>query len=102
MNIESPPAETISLAAAARLLKVDGKSPSTTSLWRWARKGKAGVRLQCWKRGRNLVTTPEAVRAFDAAVAEADARAWADRESDADRPHPRHELIESRAKSLGV
>ena len=102
MSIESPPAETISLAAAARMLPIDGKPPSPASLWRWARKGKSGIRLQVWKRGRNLVTTPEAVREFDAAVAAADALAWSEHESEIEQQHPRHQNIEARAKALGV
>lgn len=100
MTIESPPADTISLPAAARLLRIDGKAPSPVTLWRWARRGKYGVRLRCWKRGRQLVTTPEAVREFDRAVAEADAQRWAERNGD---PAPAsHRDIEARAQALGV
>jgi len=102
MTIEPPPAETISLAAAARLLKVDGKSPSPVTLWRWARKGKNGIKLRCWKRGRTLCTTPEAVREFDAAIAEADAARWAEHEAEQQQAHPRAEQIEARAAALGV
>ena len=102
MTIESPPADTISLPAAARLLRVDGKSPSPVSLWRWARKGKCGVRLQVWKRGRQLVTTEEAVREFDRAVAEADARRWAERSGEPITTATSHQDIEARARSLGV
>ena len=102
MTIESPPADTISLPAAARLLRVDGKSPSPASLWRWARKGKCGVRLQVWKRGRQLVTTEEAVREFDRAVAEADARRWAERSDEPITTATSDQDIEARARSLGV
>lgn len=101
MATESAPADTISLPTAARLLRVDGKSPSPVTLWRWARRGKYGVRLKVWKRGRQLVTTPEAVREFDVAVAEADARRWA---AHAGEPAPttsQHD-VEARAQALGV
>lgn len=101
MTIESPPADCISLASAARLLRVDGKAPSPVTLWRWARRGKYGVRLKVWKRGRQLVTTPEAVREFDIAVAEADARRWAEHVGEP-TPTASQDDIEARAQALGV
>lgn len=71
-----PPPNAISLGAARKLVKVDGKPVSAVTLWRWARKGKLGIRLQVWRRGRGLVTTAEHIRDFERAVAEADARRW--------------------------
>lgn len=100
-TISPPPAETISLGAARHLLLVDGKPPSPVTLWRWARRGKNGIRLKSWKRGRQIVTTPEAVREFDRAIAEADARSWAEHCGDP-APASINRDIEARAKSLGV
>lgn len=79
---EAPPQDAISLAAAAKQVRVDGRPVSPVSLWRWHRHGKHGVHLKAWPRGRHLVTTSEAVRDFERQVAEADRRRWDARNSD--------------------
>lgn len=103
MTTESPPADdqAISLPAAGRLMPIDGKPLSGVTVWRYARKGKLGVRLQVWKRGRRLVTTPKAVREFETAVAEADRQRWAEHAGEA-TPSKTQDDVEARATRLGV
>jgi hypothetical protein len=101
MTITPPPIDAISLAAASRLVPIDGKPPSPVTLWRYARRGKFGIKLKSWKRGRQIVTTAEAVREFERAVAEADAHRWASRCGDT-TPTQSSRDVEARAKSLGV
>jgi hypothetical protein len=97
----APPPDALSLSAAARLMRVDGKSPSPVTLWRWVRQGKGGVRLAAWPRGRKLCTTPEAVRQFEAEVAAADARRWADRSHDP-ATDERSRDVEREAAAMGI
>lgn len=101
MTTLSPPPDAISMAAAARLVRVDGKPISPTTIWRWIRKGKLGVKLASWRIGGRIVTTEAAVREFEQAVTEADARRWADR---AGEPivTPTQLDVEARAEALGI
>jgi hypothetical protein len=82
-------------------MRVDGKAPSPVTLWRWVRHGKLGIRLAAWPRGRKLVTTPEAVRQFEAEVAEADRARWAARAGDPARDE-RSRDVEREARVLGI
>ena len=61
----------ISLNKAAREFPpIDGKRPSPCSVWRWARVGVRGVRLQYAMIGRRIVTSKPALSRFAAALAE--------------------------------
>lgn len=71
----------IGLAAAARLLPVDGSGRAThpASLTRWIAHGTRGasgqlVRLEAVRIGRKLVTTPAAIRRFLVRLAAEDDR----------------------------
>lgn len=50
--------------AAKRVSKLTGKRPNVSVLWRWARNGVLGVRLQVWRVGRHLMTTDAALLEF--------------------------------------
>lgn len=55
----------ITLTQAAKICpKVDGKRPSTVTIWRWATKGVRGVMLEHVRVGRRIVTTEEAINTF--------------------------------------
>ncbi|MEO0514160.1 MAG: DUF1580 domain-containing protein [Planctomycetota bacterium] len=56
----------LSLAQAAKLICVDGRNPSPITVWRWATRGKRGVKLPAVPLGRGLVTTEAAMRWFSA------------------------------------
>lgn len=43
---------------------LNGKRPSTVTIWRWATKGVRGVRLEHVRVGRRMVTTEEAINTF--------------------------------------
>lgn len=63
--------QIISFGEAARLIpQVNGKSVHSTSVWRWARKGLRGVRLDCLRIGGRFCTSMEAVERFGKAMAE--------------------------------
>ena len=62
---ESP----ISLAEAAKL--VPGR-PHTTTIWRWCRRGHAGIRLDYIRCGRRIYTSREALQRFFSKVTEND------------------------------
>ncbi|MEE9296082.1 MAG: DUF1580 domain-containing protein [Phycisphaerae bacterium] len=68
----------IDLNAAAKLLP---NRPHISTLWRWCRKGVNGIRLDYWRAGRRILTTPEALERFCTRLAEAD-RAGESRPSD--------------------
>lgn len=60
----------ITFGRAAELLpQVNGKRVHSTSVWRWARKGLRGVRLDCLRIGGRFVTSMEAVERFTEALA---------------------------------
>lgn len=72
--IKSPPSispldpELLSLAAAAELIKPQGKPISSVTMWRWATQGKRGVILPAVPVGRGLCTTREAIEWFFSAL----------------------------------
>lgn len=59
----------ITLAEARRLLPT---RPDISTLWRWARKGVKGVRLEYLRVGAKIVTSEAALRRFGAALAATD------------------------------
>ncbi|MEX2545171.1 MAG: DUF1580 domain-containing protein [Phycisphaeraceae bacterium] len=95
-----PPVDAISFAAAAELVRIDGRPVSPVTVWRWARKGRLGVRLVHWKRGRQYVTTPEAVQEFEAEVSRRDAQRLAERTGE--HTPDKLEDVDARAAALGV
>jgi hypothetical protein len=66
----------LTLAEASKILpRRNGKRPSIGTLWRWARWGIKGVRLDYLRFGRTIVTSREALqRFFDALAAVDDTR----------------------------
>ena len=71
-KINSPDAVYFTLAEASKILSKGGRKPSTTTLWRWARRGCKNVRLQYVRFGRQIRVTPEALAEFGRALADAD------------------------------
>ena len=66
--------EVLSLSDAARALpSVHGRRIHPSTLWRWARKGIKGQRLEYLRIGRAIVTTRRALNDFAARLAAADA-----------------------------
>jgi len=69
---ESP----LSLTEATKYLpSLGGRRLHVSTLWRWARRGCHGVRLEYSRLGHRVVTTKEALSRFAARLAEADAEA---------------------------
>ena len=65
--------EVLSLSDAARALpSVHGRRVHPSTLWRWARKGIRGVRLEYARLGRSILTTRAALTDFAARLAAAD------------------------------
>ncbi len=56
--------------AAKTLPRPNGKKIATTTLWRWARQGIRGIRLETRRLGRRVVTSVEALDRFTAALAD--------------------------------
>ena len=56
--------------AARTLPKVNGKRPHASTLWRWARKGLSGVKLETRRIGSRFVTSSEALERFTKSLAE--------------------------------
>jgi hypothetical protein len=50
--------------AAKRVPAVGGRRVHANSIWRWARKGLNGVRLEVWRIGRRFVTSEAALHRF--------------------------------------
>lgn len=61
----------LTLNEATRVLPpIDGKRPHLSTVWRWAVKGVAGVRLEHGRLGGRIVTSREALNRFAEAVAQ--------------------------------
>lgn len=61
----------LSFSEAARALpRVNGRKIHATTLWRWARKGVQGVRLEARRLGGRFVTSLEALERFSRELAE--------------------------------
>ena len=58
--------------AACELPRLGGRKLHASSLWRWARKGVRGVKLEYSRLGSRIVTSREALSRFAAKLAEAD------------------------------
>ncbi len=77
-----PDESLISLTEATRFLpKVNGKRISVCALWRWARRGLRGVRLDYCRVGRRICTSREALLRFFSELAELDERSFPDARS---------------------
>jgi len=65
--------EWLGLSEAARQLPaINGRRIHPSSLWRWARKGIAGERLEHGKLGGRIVVTMDGIRQFAERLAEVD------------------------------
>jgi hypothetical protein len=58
--------------AAAHLPRLHGRKIHASSVWRWARKGVQGIRLETLRLGGRFVTSLEALERFGKALAEID------------------------------
>ena len=56
--------------AAKTLPKIGGRRPHAPSVWRWARKGIGGVKLECRRVGARFCTTAEALERFSKTLSE--------------------------------
>lgn len=76
MAIDPLSEKTITLAEATRdpLLEVGGKRPHASTVFRWARYGLNGIRLEYVRVGRRIVTSREALARFLRALADEDRR----------------------------
>ena len=73
MAIDLNSEELLSLTDAARALpKVGGKRPHTSTVWRWARKGLRGVRLEYVRLGHRVCTSRQALGRFAQRLADVD------------------------------
>jgi hypothetical protein len=62
--------QIVSFAQGAAYIKTrTGKKLHTSALWRWARKGVRGVKLECIRVGGEFMTSIEAIGRFTAALA---------------------------------
>jgi hypothetical protein len=52
------------------LPRANGKRVNSAAIWRWARKGVKGIKLECWRLGGRFVTSIEAIERFSKALAE--------------------------------
>ena len=65
--------QIVTFTEAAKLLpKMNGKRPHASSIWRWARKGVQGVRLESRRIGGRFVTSIEALERFTEKLAAID------------------------------
>ena len=70
LTTESP----LSLTEAAKVLpSLGGRRLHVSTLWRWARRGLRGVKLEYSRLGHRVVTSREALNRFAQRLAEADA-----------------------------
>ena len=68
MAIDVSQDNLLSLSQAARFVKLGGRSFAPSTIWRWYRKGVAGVKLETICIGRTRYTSVEALQRFFAAV----------------------------------
>ena len=76
-------------AQATRVLpEVNGRRPHPSTIWRWARKGVFGIKLETRRIGGRFVTSREALERFARRLAEVDA---------AERPEPTDQRSKARS-----
>jgi len=78
----------LTLPQVAPLLGRGGKRPSTTTIWRWCRKGCKGVMLEHVRLGRELRITEAALADFGRRLAEVDRPTPTPTAPTATAPHP--------------
>lgn len=84
----------LTFTEAAKLLpKLNGKRPHASSVWRWARKGVQGVRLETRRIGGRFVTSVEALERFTQALADIDL-------PDTPAPPPKPRTPRARARAV--
>lgn len=85
--------------AARELPSINGRRIHANSVWRWARKGINGVKLEAWRVGRQFVTTEVALKRFFAELAKAEHLS----PSTSPRPHRhRPRLPQERARAIAA
>lgn len=63
--------EILTFSEAAKALpRINGRKPHASTLWRWARKGLFGIRLEVLRIGHRFCTSKQALERFAAALAE--------------------------------
>lgn len=62
--------------AARHLPRVNGRRPHASTIWRWARRGISGVKLETRRIGARFVTSVQALERFTAALAEVEPDRW--------------------------
>lgn len=63
----------VTFSEAAKVLpRVNGRRPHASTIWRWARKGVQGVKLETRRLGGRFVTSVEALERFSKALADVD------------------------------
>ncbi len=79
--------------AAKALPKLNGKRPHPSTLWRWARKGCRGVKLEVRRLGGRFVTSMEALERFSKELGEVELP---------DRPAPPPKLPTNRQRLKSI
>ena len=65
--------KVLSLADATQVVpEIEGRRPCVSTLWRWAKHGVRGTRLEYLRIGNRLCTSVEALSRFSQRLAEAD------------------------------
>lgn len=63
--------QIVTFTEATKLLPpINGRRPCASTIWRWARKGIQGIRLESMRIGGRYVTSAEALERFAIALAE--------------------------------
>ncbi len=74
MRIDVGEETLLSLSQATKVLPaINGRRPHISTLWRWARVGVNGVKLEYVRLGRRIFTSREALWRFAQSLADADA-----------------------------
>ncbi len=86
--------QIVTFAEAAKALpKFNGKRPHTCTIWRWARKGCRGVKLEVRRLGGRFVTSMEALERFSKELGEVEL-------PDRPAPPPKRPTNRQRLKSI--
>lgn len=99
INIQNETLLTLS-DAALRIPEVGGRRPHPSSLWRWARFGINGVRLEYLRVGQRICTSVEAINRFMQRLAESDRQVCAAKAPKRpSRPVPRTDPDQAKARA---
>lgn len=102
MAIDITREHPLSLTEATKVLPpIDGRRVSSSTIFRWIRRGLRGIRLDSARCGHRLCTSAEALHRFFAAVSEADQTA-APRTSTPVVRNPKHRSPAERARDVAA